>query len=58
MSLFRSVECPCCGYPVSISSWQEVEMKSENVVLEFCDMCESYFELEEVDNLLHTRELN
>lgn len=58
MNLFRSVECPCCGYPVDLSDWQEVEIKSKNVVLEFCDMCMIYFELEEVDSLLYARELN
>ena len=50
--VYRSAECPCCGYTVHLCVWAEAELKSNGEVLGFCDMCESYLNFFEIDGKL------
>lgn len=50
--VYRSVDCPLCGYTVHLCFWTDSELKNRGESLGFCEMCESYLNFREVDGEL------
>ena len=55
-NIYRDADCPVCGCTVHICVWTAGELKSEEGVLGFCDICESYLCFKEVDGRIVSSE--